>query len=299
MFKKIVVGMLASVYLWVSSIAFADNIYLTSGRKIQGTVVSETDTKIIVRVNAGTITLQRSQILNIEHSQSEEIQDSRSPTAQNLESPPQNTSSENLSEAKTIETEDHILYIPSSADPQTSYPLAIVLSPSGDASQSLQTWKAVADKFKWVVLCSKKFRNGLEGNEQSKIFSDITASIQQRKLPVSIDQRRILSGGLSGGGMGSHFFSFFHQDLIDVVLSNTGMMHSEFSNTNKNQYPRNKKAVFLASPTDFRYEEMKRDKIFLETLGWETKWIEFEGGHVIAPQEIYLEAAQWISEQWL
>ncbi len=54
--------------------------------------------------------------------------------------------------------------------------------------------------------------------------------------------------------------------------------------------------VFLASPTDFRYNEMKRDRGFLESHGWKTKWIEFTGGHTLAPYEIYEQAAQWLEK---
>ena len=41
---------------------------------------------------------------------------------------------------------------------------------------------------------------------------------------------------------------------------------------------------------------MQSDRRFLEGLGWETKWIEFEGGHVIAPQKVYKEAADWLED---
>ena len=54
----------------------------------------------------------------------------------------------------------------------------------------------------------------------------------------------------------------------------------------------------LASPSDFRYQEMKRDRTFLEILGWKTKWIEFQGGHRIAPAASYDQAARWLIENW-
>ena len=69
-------------------------------------------------------------------------------------------------------------------------------------------------------------------------------------------------------------------------------MISEYYLNKKFNYPRGKIAVFLASPSDFRYSEMKRDLAFLKSLGWKTEWIEFKGGHKAAPPSAYKEAAK-------
>ena len=98
--------------------------------------------------------------------------------------------------------------------------------------------------------------------------------------------------------MGSHSFSFYFPELISGIILNTGMMDIEYSEANKKDYTRAKLAVFLASPTDSRYKEMHRDQAFLKELGWKTLWIEFKGGHILAPQDVYLQAAQWIATQW-
>ncbi|MFA5140778.1 MAG: hypothetical protein WC728_16250 [Elusimicrobiota bacterium] len=77
--------------------------------------------------------------------------------------------------------------------------------------------------------------------------------------------------------MGSYSFAFLHPELISGVVVNTGMMH-EYEKTRRDLFPRGKFAVLLASPTDFRYEEMRGDREFLRSLGWRTERIEFEGG---------------------
>ena len=97
--------------------------------------------------------------------------------------------------------------------------------------------------------------------------------------------------------MQSHSFSFHYPGLISAIVINTGMMDDYYINR-VSSYPKRKIAVFLASPTDFRYNEMKRDRNFLEKLEWKTKWIEFTGGHVLAPDSAYQEAAAWLAEQF-
>ena len=64
-------------------------------------------------------------------------------------------------------------------------------------------------------------------------------------------------------------------------------------------YPMLKTAVFLASPTDFRYNEMKRDRSFVEHHHWKTYWIDFDDGHSLVPASVYEQAADWLDEnQW-
>jgi hypothetical protein len=75
------------------------------------------------------------------------------------------------------------------------------------------------------------------------------------------------------------------------------MIHEDYQDGKKYYYPRNKIAMFLASPADFRYNQMESDRSFLGSIGWKTKWIEFEGSHRIAPKAAYETAAEWLFEQ--
>ena len=93
--------------------------------------------------------------------------------------------------------------------------------------------------------------------------------------------------------MGAHAFVRSHPGRVWAIVVNTGMM-ADGSLTP--DYPPGKLAVFLASPTDFRYTEMQRDRRFLESRQWKVEWIEFEGGHAIAPAATYEQAAQWLEE---
>ena len=199
-------------------------------------------------------------------------------------------------QGKITETPEYLIYTPSKLSQGVLYPLVIAFSPGADAQQMIQVWQNVADERKWLILASRKFRNGVD---PSPVFEQLYTDIIQGRLDLPVDRKRVLATGLSGGGMGSHMFAFANPDLVSAVVINTGMMDAEYYYPKKKDYPQNKIAVFLASPTDFRYNEMKRDRIFLEELGWKTKWIEFQGGHVLAPQSVYSEAAEWLARQWM
>jgi len=100
--------------------------------------------------------------------------------------------------------------------------------------------------------------------------------------------------GLTGGGMGSHGFAKYLPERVSALVINTGMM-ADGSQTD--DYPQGKLAVFLASPSDFRYQAMQRDQAFLQLRGWKTAWIEFPGGHTLAPEASYQQAADWLEQK--
>ena len=195
--------------------------------------------------------------------------------------------------AKTIDGATYILYIPSDIDNNKKYPLVIALAPDANAAGLIDFWKDIGETYKMIIIASKEYRNGQDMEPPIKSMANTVKSLL---AAYPIDEKKIIATGMSGGGMGSHAFSFLYPDLIRGIIVNTGMMNEGYV-SEQASYARGKIAVFLASPTDFRYEEMKRDRAFLEGLGWKTNWIEFEGGHVVAPLSVYHQAVRWIKDQ--
>jgi predicted esterase len=96
--------------------------------------------------------------------------------------------------------------------------------------------------------------------------------------------------------MAAHLFSFMQPQTVAGVITSVGYIH-ENSLKQKDSYPKGKICAFLTSPTDFNYKLMKEDAKFLKSLEWNTLWLEFEGGHRTAPEEIREEALEWMLEQ--
>jgi poly(3-hydroxybutyrate) depolymerase len=187
----------------------------------------------------------------------------------------------------------YLVYRPEGLDPHRKHPLVFALSPGADAQGMVVKWLPVADKHGWIVAASKEFHNG----------QDFYTSLDQLKAELDgvekngdVDPCRVILTGISGGGMGAHAVAHTYPDLVSAVVINTGMMADGFMTAD---YPEGKLAVFLASPTDFRYTEMKRDRAFLEAHRWTTLWIEFAGGHTLAPDRVYEQAAAWLEKQFL
>ncbi len=196
--------------------------------------------------------------------------------------------------SRLLERPAYLVYVPSGIQRDARHPLVIALSPSGSASQMIAAWRPISEKFKWIILASKEFRNGIADDA---ILRRIKSAVQEGEPGLPIDRAKIIASGISGGAMGSHHFMLYYPDFLCGVIVNTGMMDREYSYPHKADYPKRRLAAFLASPTDFRYNEMKQDRGFLESLGWKTIWIEFAGGHTMAPVAVYAEAARWFERQ--
>ncbi|MGO9567765.1 MAG: hypothetical protein ACLP5H_09515 [Desulfomonilaceae bacterium] len=186
----------------------------------------------------------------------------------------------------------YLAYVPDGLAANRKYPLVFALSPSSDALSLISKWSKIADKHLWIVAASKEFRNGVAFDIT---LHQLEAELNDVEQKYNVNTNRIIFTGLSGGGMGAHAFSKFYPHRVSAVVINTGMMEHTFMTPN---YPQAKQAVFLASPTDFRYNEMKRDKAFLESHEWSVKWIEFTGGHALAPDISYDQAAEWLQQNF-
>jgi len=196
--------------------------------------------------------------------------------------------------ASLIQGSQYILYIPSGIEESKRYPLVLTLSPGGDAQGMIQTWKVAAEKFKWLILASKESRNGID---MKQMAGKLVNLVQQVSFSYPVEKDKVIASGFSGGGMLAHYLIMYYPKVFSAIVVNTCMISENYSSGKTYYYPRDKIAVFLASPADFRYKQMISDRSMLKNFGWKTKWIEFIGGHAIAPDSKYVEAVEWLKEQ--
>ena len=138
---------------------------------------------------------------------------------------------------------------------------------------------------------SNKVRNGIDIQAELSVIKNDLINKFSKEYPI--DLKKVIAVGSSGGGMASHLFSFLHPDTVSAVITNVGYIH-EGTLAQSKIYPQNKICVFLAGTTDYNYKLMKEDLAFLKKHGWTCEWIEFVGGHVMAPQEQRKEALKFV-----
>ncbi|MFH1128600.1 MAG: hypothetical protein V1699_04250 [Candidatus Omnitrophota bacterium] len=300
--NSVLVKFTVFLFLGLLSPAYADVIHLKDGSKLNGDVIKQNKEAIWLEVfipNGRLVRkIDRSQIKSMEVDVSKEALKKEDNAVTNIIkkiiSPQTGPAQTHSSEAKTINDPKYILYLPSNINLSKKYPLVVAFSPSADAAYMIGLWKNISEKYKLVIAASKEFRNNVD---PENAFSTMISLIKSGDLKYPIDKSRVITSGVSGGGMAAHMFSVSYPDFTWAVISNCGRIHPDYIEKERNLYARNKLAVFLASPTDFNYGYMKNDQKFLATLDWKTKWIEFSGGHIAAPESAYQEAAEWLNEQ--
>ena len=262
---------------------FADTLVLKSGRTIQGTIVERNDEFVRIETHGSVLTYSREDVLYLDRDK---------PVVDGIVTGGKSGPS-GQKQGKQIETEHYILYFPAGLMAGARYPTVIALSPSADAPGLIKMWRDISEMNNLIIFASKDSRNGMDVGKISqslyKQMQDVCANYDV------IDQNKIIAAGFSGGGMTAHAFAYYYPKFIRAVIVNTGMIHENLNG--KTDYPSGKIAVFLASPTDFRYTQMQKDSKFLGDRGWDTLWIEFQGGHTIAPAKYYEEAIKWIKDR--
>lgn len=199
-----------------------------------------------------------------------------------------------LARADGFNPDDYVIFLPTGINSYIPRPVIMGFSPSGRGQDIIDIWQEAAEEYNCIIIASNLVKNGMDiQKELVKIKSDLKNEFIQE---YPIDLKRVIAVGSSGGGMASHLFSFLHPDTISAVITNVGYIH-EGTLAKSKIYPRNKICAFLAGTTDYNYKLMKEDLKFLKEHGWTCKWIEFVGGHVMAPQERRKEALKFVLDE--
>lgn len=197
---------------------------------------------------------------------------------------------------------DALIYTPSGMEAHQRYPVLVAFAPNGDAAFLVRFWQPFCEQHRWILYASKEYRNHRDMN---RLYPQVKASLEDAFATFPIDTSRVVMSGMSGGGSFAQAMSLEYPGLVSALIVNTGRIwddvYARAYEARKGlpaRYGRSRRlVVFLASPTDFRYEEMKRDALLLQHLGWRTHWLEFRGGHTYAPKATYTEALQWLTTQ--
>lgn len=196
--------------------------------------------------------------------------------------------------AEGFDPDNYAVFFPTETQTYAPRPVIIGFSPSGNGKDVINIWKEAAEENNCAIIASNKVRNGKDIQAELLVIKKDLNEYFSKEYPI--DMKKVIAVGSSGGGMASHLFSFLHPDTVSAVISNVGYIHEGTLSQSK-IYPQNKICAFLAGTTDYNYKLMKEDLKFLQNHGWACKWIEFVGGHVMAPQEQRKEALKFVLDE--
>jgi hypothetical protein len=220
-------------------------------------------------------------------------------------------------QATVIQRRDATIILPSGFDPARTYPMVVAFSyngqPDGTQYTPLKVWKTLGRELGWIVYASKQYSNAAFYSGPSAVRSvarSVKAHVDAAIASLPVDRSRIILSGLSGAGNFAQYFNLTYPGYAAAVIDNSGRIPFEDFGppTNPGLVPLPKPqsfsdsrraALFLASPSDSMFYGLAvhRDLPYYKSLGWQTLFLSFPGGHKNAPIRVFLKGIQWLESR--
>jgi len=198
----------------------------------------------------------------------------------------------------TVASDDSLSYeviLPPGYDSDSMYPAVLLLHPGGWGSGTADHVQAVLDRVSWIVAVSNDFHNGLSSEQFAPIIKATRADLESR---FAVDTNKVHLGGLSGGGMASYVTAYLEPRSYRGLLINSGVIHEALLDKERLKRTGLKKVALLTGSEDHTTSprEMDACRQWLDVSGIDAKIFSFQGGHVLAPVETYVEALEWLTK---
>ena len=181
-------------------------------------------------------------------------------------------------------SQSYSLYLPSSYSSDRHWAVLVGFHPGGRGRAIVEKYRAAGEQYGYIVAASNNSRNGpwaVSAAAIKAIFPDIAARF-------TIDPQRIYLTGHSGGARVAMTVALANPSIAGVIASSGGYPDSQ---------PRSKVtfAVFgTAGTDDFNYIEMR---LLDRKLTSPHHLAIFAGGHTLPPDDVALEAIEWMELQ--
>ncbi len=179
----------------------------------------------------------------------------------------------------------YALYLPSSYTPTKQWPIIYAFDPSARGDRPIDTFKAAAEKYGYIVAASNNSRNGPwpPEIEAAQAMSDDTHTL------LAIDDRRVYFTGFSGGSRVAAQIALDCKCAAGVYLNGAGFPLHIAPSSKDSVFP-----VFAAvGNIDFNFPEVTHLDESLAAAGYSHFLRYFEGPHQWAPSEVAEEALAW------
>ncbi len=197
---------------------------------------------------------------------------------------------------KTVKVNDkasYEIYVPETIDISRNYPLVFFLSPTGNPKIYSKAMIEVCKSENCIYASSYNFKNNTSHNDFLPAIKD---SIKHILANYPVHEKLIYLAGFSGGGQGAYVISHFMKDKFAGIIVNNGVIHPNINNSESLKYLGIKKVAIIVGNEDkvVTPADLRNDSALLQRSGISVKMFNFNGGHQVAPNDIYLKAVQWI-----
>jgi len=181
-------------------------------------------------------------------------------------------------------TQSYALYVPSTYVPDRPWNLLIAFHPGARGRLMVEKYQAAAERYGYIVAGSNTSRNG-PWSVSAAAVQAMSADLGRR---FAIDAERVYLTGMSGGARVAMLVALGKNNIAGVIASSAG-------------YPDSRPRAAVPFPVfgtagteDFNYIEMR---LLDRKLTSPHHLAVFSGGHTLPPDDVALEAIEWLELQ--
>ena len=185
--------------------------------------------------------------------------------------------------------QQYSLFVPENYDPETVWPVLIVLDPRGRAEAAMELYVEGARRHGWIVLSSYQSRSDTYSTVTSDAFKALLKDLADRKFSTHL--HRLYLTGMSGTAFICwHFAEALSESVAGVISVGAG-------------WPRDLEAVReisfdyygIAGTSDFNYQRQRQTDQALEGKGANHRFDVWQGPHGWPPDaELTVAGVDWM-----
>ena len=120
---------------------------------------------------------------------------------------------------KADPAQSYAVYIPLTGN-KRELPVIYFFDPHGDGSFPLIKYKALADRYDFILIGSNNSKNGNDWPTTEMIWNTLSGDSQKR---LKVNSRRIYAGGFSGGAKVAGYVGLTHHEVKGIIANGAGL----------------------------------------------------------------------------
>lgn len=186
-------------------------------------------------------------------------------------------------------SQSYSVYLPSNYTSEKKWPVLYCFDPSARGSIAVEQFKSAGEKYGYIIIGSNNSQNG----PNIPINDIVKNMVKDSHTKFSIDDNRVYAAGLSGGARIASLVADASKGYIVGVIACSGGFPSNLKPSNSIPF------IFYstAGTEDFNFTELNQLHRTLDEFSIPNKLEIFEGGHVWAPEEVTIQAIEWMEIQ--
>ena len=192
-------------------------------------------------------------------------------------------------ECQKAEGQSFALYVPTNYTKERAWPVLFAFDPMAKGVVPVELFSKAAERYGYIVIGSNNSKNG----PREPVWAAMNSVWQEAHRLFNIDKQRIYVTGFSGGSRVSTFFyNVVRSPVAGIIACGAGL--------SKLTTPERLSPTLyygIVGTADYNYQEMANLDKLLDKAGVTHLIKVFEGPHIWPPEDLCLQAIQWLELQ--